>query len=46
MKTVAGQEFMQTREVPLGSNWPSKTANQPPKPSVVAIRRTDGASLI
>lgn len=45
MKTVDGQEFMQTREVPVGSNWPSKAANQPPKPSVVAIRRVDGGTL-
>jgi secreted PhoX family phosphatase len=46
MKTVEGQEFIQTRKVPVGSNWPSKAANQPPKPAVVAIRRVDGASLI
>lgn len=46
MTMVDGQEFMQTRNVPIGSNWPSKAANQPPKPSVVAIRRVDGNSLI
>jgi secreted PhoX family phosphatase len=46
MKTVEGQEFIQTRKVPVGSNWPSKAANQPPKPAVVAIRRVDGASLV
>ncbi|MFM7425391.1 MAG: PhoX family protein [Elainella sp.] len=45
MKTVDGQEFIQTREVPIGSNWPSKAANQPPKPAVVAIYRVDGSSL-
>ncbi len=45
MKSLDGQEFMQTREVPIGSNWPSKAVNQPPKPSVVAIYRTDGSSL-
>jgi uncharacterized protein len=45
MKSLDGQEFMQTREVPIGSNWPSKAANQPPKPSVLAIYRTDGAGL-
>jgi uncharacterized protein len=42
MKTTTGEEFMQTREVPIGSNWPTKGANEPPKPSVVAIRRIDG----
>ncbi|MBD2068771.1 DUF839 domain-containing protein [Leptolyngbya sp. FACHB-671] len=45
MKTTAGQEFKQTREVPIGSNWPSKVANDPPKPAVIAIRRTDGGRL-
>lgn len=45
MKTTDGQEFIQSREVPIGSNWPGKAANDPPKPSVVAIRRTDGAAL-
>jgi uncharacterized protein len=46
LKTIDGQEFTQTREVPLGSNWPANAANQPPKPSVVAIRRLDGDTLI
>ncbi len=45
MKAADGQEFMQTREVPIGSNWPSQQANQPPKPSVIAIYRTDGGAL-
>jgi len=45
MKTTDGQEFVQAREVPVGSNWPGKQPNDPPKPSVVAIRRTDGAAL-
>ncbi|MFN3925849.1 MAG: PhoX family protein [Pseudanabaenaceae cyanobacterium] len=42
MRTTDGQEFMQERIVPIGSNWPSKQPNQPPRPSVVAIRRLDG----
>lgn len=46
LKTLDGQDFVQTREVPIGSNWPSKAANQPPKPSVVAIRRLDGGTLL
>lgn len=41
LRTTDGREFMQTRTVPIGSNWPSKQANQPPKPAVVAIRRVD-----
>jgi len=45
MKTTDGKDFMQTREVPIGSNWPSKQPNDPPKPSVIAIRRTSGAPI-
>jgi uncharacterized protein len=45
MKTTDGKDFMQTREVPIGSNWPSKRPNDPPKPSVIAIRRTSGAPM-
>lgn len=45
MRTTSGQEFMQTRQVPIGSNWPGKRPNDPPKPAVVAIRRTDGSTL-
>ncbi|GAB4379075.1 MAG: PhoX family protein [Elainellaceae cyanobacterium] len=46
MKTTDGQEFIQTREVPIGSNWPGKAANDPPKPAVVAVRRLDGQPLV
>lgn len=45
MKTTAGEEFMQTRDVPLGSNWPGGGVNDPPKPAVVAVRRMDGGSM-
>ncbi|MBF2074680.1 MAG: DUF839 domain-containing protein [Synechococcales cyanobacterium C42_A2020_086] len=45
MKTTDGQEFIQTREVPIGSNWPGKAANDPPKPAVIAIRRIDNGRL-
>ncbi|MBD2092941.1 DUF839 domain-containing protein [Microcoleus sp. FACHB-1515] len=45
MKTVNGEMFMQTREVPIGSNWPTKGENDPPKPAVIAIRRTSGAAI-
>ncbi|MBW4572796.1 MAG: DUF839 domain-containing protein [Tolypothrix carrinoi HA7290-LM1] len=38
--TTTGEEFMQTRQVPIGSNWPSKTPNSPPKPAVVAITKS------
>jgi len=37
--TTDGKPFMQKRKVPIGSNWPSKQANQPPKPAIVAVRR-------
>ncbi|HAZ49954.1 MAG TPA: phosphatase [Cyanobacteria bacterium UBA11369] len=46
MKTTDGQSFKQTRSVPLGSNWPSKNPNDPPKPAVVAIRRTNAQPII
>lgn len=39
LKTANGRVFEQTRQVPLGSNWPEKKAGRPPKPAVVAIRR-------
>ncbi len=35
--TTDGQTFKQQRQVPLGSNWPSNSANQPPRPAIVAI---------
>ncbi len=46
LRTTSGQEFMQTRKVPIGSNWPSKKANDPPKPSVVVIRKTILGELV
>ncbi|MFZ4639118.1 MAG: PhoX family protein [Nodosilinea sp.] len=45
MKTTDGKEFVQERQVPVGSNWPAKTANAAPRPAVVAIRRLDGKPL-
>jgi uncharacterized protein len=45
MKTTTGQPFLQTRQVPIGSNWPSKTLNAPPRPAVVAISRSDGGAI-
>ncbi|HBE16571.1 MAG TPA: phosphatase [Cyanobacteria bacterium UBA11149] len=45
MKTTDGKDFIQERQVPIGSNWPSKVANNPPLPAVVAIRRLDGKSI-
>ncbi|MEW6493605.1 MAG: alkaline phosphatase PhoX [Cyanobacteriota bacterium] len=41
VRTPDGQEFMQNRRVPIGSNWPNKAGNAPPKPAVVAIYRSD-----
>lgn len=40
-----GQRFEQLRQVPLGSNWPSGAPGRPPRPGVVAIRRSDGQPL-
>lgn len=45
MLTMDGKEFMQQREVPVGSNFPSKKANEPPKPCVVVVQRMDGTRV-
>lgn len=45
MLTIEGEEFIQTRQVPLGSNWPTKQPNDPPLPAVVAIRRLDSQAI-
>jgi uncharacterized protein len=41
-----GTTFKQQRQVPIGSNWPTGKANQPPLPGVVIIRRVDGEEII
>jgi uncharacterized protein len=40
VSTTTGEEFAQTRQVPIGSNWPDKSPNSPPKPAVVAIAKS------
>jgi uncharacterized protein len=45
MKTTAGELFSQSRQVPIGSNWPSKSVNKPPRPAVVAITRMDQSTI-
>ena len=45
MQTTDGQAFTQTRQVPLGSNWPGKTPKDPPKPALVVVQREDGQTL-
>ncbi|MCT7983568.1 DUF839 domain-containing protein [Laspinema sp. A4] len=45
MITTEGEEFIQTRQVPVGSNWPTKQPNDPPIPAVVAIRRLDSQPI-
>ncbi|MEN8446115.1 MAG: alkaline phosphatase PhoX, partial [Cyanobacteria bacterium J06555_13] len=32
LKSTDGKDFVQSREVPIGSNWPDNTENAPPKP--------------
>ena len=39
--TTNGNTFKQKRTVPLGSNWPGKAIDSPPRPAVVAIRALD-----
>jgi secreted PhoX family phosphatase len=46
LTTPTGTKFTQIRQVPLGSNWPGKQANDPPLPAVVAIRRTNSQQII
>jgi uncharacterized protein len=43
--TTDGTPFKQQRQVPLGSNWPSKQPNQPPLPAVVAIVKSDRSKI-
>jgi secreted PhoX family phosphatase len=43
LTTTDGKPFKQTRQVPMGSNWPSKTVNTPPKPAVVVITKTSNS---
>lgn len=38
--TTTGEDFLQTRQVPIGSNWPDKKPDAPPKPAVVVVTRT------
>ncbi|MEQ9371805.1 MAG: DUF839 domain-containing protein [Coleofasciculus chthonoplastes F3-SA18-01] len=45
IKTLDGQQFLQERYVPLGSNWPHQGTTEPPKPAVVAIRRLDNQPI-
>ena len=46
MLATDGTEFQQQRQVPIGSNWPSKEANQPPLPGIVAIRKVDRSHIV
>jgi uncharacterized protein len=39
MTTTTGEEFLQSRQVPVGSNWPDKNPDASPKPAVVAISK-------
>ncbi|BAY85422.1 hypothetical protein NIES267_49220 [Calothrix parasitica NIES-267] len=37
--STVGKEFTQSRKVPIGSNWPSKQTDTPPKPAVVYVTK-------
>ena len=41
-----GTAFQQLRQVPQGSNWPAQAPGRPPRPGVVAIRRSSGQPLL
>ncbi|MBE9010467.1 DUF839 domain-containing protein [Pseudanabaenaceae cyanobacterium LEGE 13415] len=45
MKTTDGKEFTQTRQVPIGSNFPDKKANAAPRPCVVVVTRSDRRNI-
>lgn len=45
LRTTEGQAFIQTRQVPIGSNWPTKQPNDPPKPSVVAVYHQENQAI-
>jgi secreted PhoX family phosphatase len=45
LQTIDGKEFLQLRDVPIGSNWPGLGENDPPKPAVVAISRQDQSRI-
>ncbi|MEO1373411.1 MAG: alkaline phosphatase PhoX [Cyanobacteria bacterium J06635_10] len=38
--STTGEEFTQTRKVPIGSNWPDKNPDAPPKPAVIYVTKT------
>jgi uncharacterized protein len=46
LKTTAGDGFVQEREVPIGSNWPSLQVGQAPRPGVVVVRRLDSNAIL
>jgi len=37
--STTGEEFTQTRKVPIGSNWPEKNPNAAPKPAVIYVTK-------
>ncbi len=41
-----GTAFQQLRQLPLGSNWPAQAPGRPPRPGVVAVRRSSGEPLL
>jgi secreted PhoX family phosphatase len=45
LQTTDGKDFIQTRTVPIGSNFPSNKPGEAPRPCVVVIQRNDGARV-
>ncbi|MBW4443011.1 MAG: PhoX family protein [Plectolyngbya sp. WJT66-NPBG17] len=45
MKSADGKDYTQMRQVPIGSNFPTKTANAAPKPCVVVVTRSDRKNI-
>jgi uncharacterized protein len=46
LKTTTGDGFVQERQVPIGSNWPSLKLGEAPRPGVVVVRRGDGGAIV
>ncbi|NJL80339.1 MAG: DUF839 domain-containing protein [Richelia sp. SM2_1_7] len=38
--STTGEEFAQSRKVPIGSNWPDNSLDAPPKPAVIYVTKT------
>ncbi len=45
MESADDKDYTQMRQVPIGSNFPDKTASAAPKPCVVVVTRSDRKNM-